>query len=296
MIEPGFSYRHLYYFWVVANEGGVARGAARLGVAVQTVSAQLHQLERSLGLALFKPAGRTLALTDAGQAVWRQADQIFQLGAALPALAAAAAGAAEVRLAVGVSDGLAKVVVHRLLAPVTATPRLRLLCPEGPFEHLLAELALHRLDLVLADRPPPPNPNLRLYGHPLATSAVAWYAAPALAEAAVGFPASLGTVPVLLPTAQSALRQRLDHWFERHGLRPRIAGEFEDSALMKTFGAAGMGVFPGAALVGDAMSARYGVAMVGPCDGVEEHYHAIGTEKKVQHPLVQRLITRWCND
>jgi LysR family transcriptional regulator, transcriptional activator of nhaA len=290
MIEPGFSYRHLHYFWVVANEGGVARGAERLGVAVQTVSAQLHQLERSLGLALFKPAGRTLALTDAGQAVWRQADQIFQLGAALPALAAAAAGAAEVRLSVGVSDGLAKVVVHRLLAPVADTPRLRLLCPEGAFEPLLASLALHRLDLVLADRPAPSNPNLRLYSHALATSEVAWYAAPSLVGNGVDLPALLGTLPVLLPTAHSALRQRLDRWLERHDLRPRVAGEFDDSALMKTFGAAGMGVFPGPVLAESTLRARYGVQRVGDCDGVEEHFYAIGTEKKVQHPLVQRLL------
>jgi LysR family transcriptional regulator, transcriptional activator of nhaA len=290
MIEPGFSYRHLHYFWVVANEGGVARGAARLGVAVQTVSAQLHLLERSLGLALFKPAGRTLALTDAGQAVWRQADQIFQLGAALPALAAAAAGGAEVRLAVGVSDGLAKLVVHRLLSPVIDTPRLRLLCPEGALDTLLAELALHRLDLVLADRPAPPNPNLRLYSHPLATSGVAWYGLPSLALAGGAFPARLGRLPVLLPTAHSALRQRLDRWFERHELRPRVAGEFEDSALMKTFAAAGMGVFPGPVLADAALRARYGVEPLGRCDGVEEHIYAIGTEKKVQHPLVQRLL------
>jgi LysR family transcriptional activator of nhaA len=291
MIEPGFSYRHLHYFWVVANEGGVTRGAVRLGVAVQTVSAQLHQLERSLGLALFKPAGRTLALTEAGQAVWRQADQIFQLGAALPGLAAAAAGQPEVRLAVGVSDGLAKVVVHRLLTPVTDTPRLRLVCPEGPLDHLLPELALHRLDLVLADRPAPANPNLRLYSHALATSPVVWFAAPALLAAATqDFPASLATVPVLLPTEHSALRHRLDRWFEQHHLRPHVAGEFEDSALMKTFGSAGMGVFVAPALANEALATRYGVSPVGPCDGVEEHFYAIGTEKKVQHPLVQRLL------
>ena len=292
MIDPGFNYRHLYYFWVVASAGGVSRGAERLGVAVQTVSVQLQSLERALGVALFKPAGRSIALTEAGEAAHRQAEQIFQLGAALPdAVRAAAAGAPTVRLAVGVSDGLAKLVVHDLLAPVTGAAGLRLLCPEGPFEHLLGELALHRLDLVLADRPAPPNPNLRLYNHLLATSGVAWFAPTVLAaQGRAGFPNTLATMPVLMPTPQSALRSLLDRWFEGQGLQPRVAGEFGDSALMKTFAAAGLGLFPGSAMVDEAMSARYGVELIGRCDGLEERFYAIGTERKVQHPWVQRLL------
>ncbi len=291
MIDPGFNYRHLYYFWVVANAGGISRGAERLGVAVQTVSVQLQALERALGVALLKPAGRTVTLTEAGEAALRQAEQIFRLGASLPASVRAAAGAATVRLAVGVSDGLAKLVVYELLAPVTGAPGLRLHCPEGPFEHLLGELALHRLDFVLADHPAPPNPNLRLYNHLLATSAVAWYGPPALAaRARRGFPDSLATLPVLLPTPQSALRPLLDRWFESLGLQPQIAGEFGDSALMKTFAAAGLGLFPGSAMVDAAMSARYGVELVQRCDDLQERFYAIGTERKVQHPLVQQVL------
>lgn len=292
MVEPGFNYRHLYYFWVVAHEGGVSRGAARLGVAVQTVSAQLRALEAALGHALLRPAGRTLALTEAGRAALQQADQIFALGQALPALVRLAGQAPAVRLTVGVSDGLAKVVVHRLLSPLTDVPGLQLRCEEGGLERLLAELALHRLDVVLADRPPPPNPNLRLYCHPLGRSAMAWYGAPALADAAdaAGVPQALATLPVLLPTAQSAVRAALDRWFERHGLRPRVAGEFADSALLKTFAAEGLGLFAGSVSTEAALAARYGVRRVGPCDGVEEQFVAIGTERRVQHPLVQRLL------
>lgn len=292
MVDPGFNYRHLYYFWVVAHEGGVARGAARLGVAVQTVSAQLRALEAALGRALLRPAGRTLALTEAGRAALLQADQIFALGQALPALVREAGQAPALRLAVGVSDGLAKVVVHRLLRPLTGAPGLQLRCEEGALERLLAELALHRLDVVLADRPPPPNPNLRLYAHPLGRSTVAWYGAPALADAAAaaGLPQALATLPVLLPTAQSAVRAALDRWFERHGVRPRVAGEFADSALLKTFAAEGLGLFAGSVSTEAALAARYGVRRVGPCDGVEEQFFAIGTERCVHHPLVQRLL------
>lgn len=287
-----FSYRHLYYFWVVAKEGGISAAAARLGMAVQTVSAQVHALERDLGHALLKPAGRGLVLTEAGVAAMGQAEEIFLLGAQLPAaVRGASTQAPAVRLAVGISDGLPKLAVRRLLMPVLGAPHLRLSCTEAPFDGLLGELALHRLDVVLADRPAPSNPNLKVYSHSLGSSSLAWYASPSLlATAKKGFPASLASVPVLLPTAHTAVRARIDHWFARHGVEPRIAGEFDDSALLATFGAGGLGAFPAAELIHDKLTSRYAVKWVGPCDGVEEHFFAIGTEKKVQHPLVQKLL------
>lgn len=294
-MTPRFSYRHLHYFWVVAKEGGIAKAAVRLGVAVQTVSAQVHELERSLGHALLKPAGRGLLLTDAGVVAMRQADLIFQLGEELPALVRDAATWPSVRLAVGVSDGLSKLAVHRLMAPVLREPRLRLLCHEGEFDDLLADLALHRLDVVLADRPAAPNPNLKLYSHALGSSPLAWYAPASLyAAARRGFPKSLSRVPVLLPTAHAAVRARLDAWLEQHGISARVVGDFEDSALLETFGTAGLGVFPAPELVHEARLARYRVKRVGSCIGVDERFYAIGTEKKVAHPLVQVLLTqRW---
>lgn len=286
-----YSYRHLYYFWVVAKEGGIARAATRLGMAVQTVSTQVRELERALGYALLKPAGRGVALTEAGAAALRQAEQIFQLGEQLPAAVRDAASAPSVRLAVGISDGLPKLAVRRLLLPVLDEPNLRLLCHEDDFEDLLGELALHRLDVVLADRAAPVNANVKVYSHALGSSALAWYAPASLyAAARRGFPHSLAQVPVLLPTTHAAVRPRLDHWFERQSIKPRVVGEFEDSALLATFGAGGLGVFPAAELVHDKLMSRYDVKRVGLCDGVEDLFFAIGTEKKVLHPLVQRLL------
>jgi LysR family transcriptional activator of nhaA len=286
-----FSYRHLYYFWVVAKEGGMARAAARLGMAVQTVSAQVRELERTLGHALLKPAGRGLALTEAGTAALRQADLIFQLGEQLPAAVRDATSAPAVRLNAGISDALPKLMVRRLLEPVLHEPHLRLLCHVDEFDDLLADLALHRLDVVLADRPAPPNPSLKLYSHALGASPLDWYGTPALAASARrGFPQSLSRVAVLLPTRHAAARAALDQWFERAGVHPRVVGDFEDSALLKTFGASGMGVFPAAEAAEEELVARYGVKRVGRADGVEEHYYAIGTQKKVLHPLVQRLL------
>ena len=286
-----FNYRHLYYFWVVAKEGGMSRAAARLGMAVQTVSTQVRELEQSLGHALLKPAGRGLALTDAGLAAMRQADQIFALGEQLSGVVRDAAATHGVRLAVGISDGLPKLAVRRLLQPVIDTPGLRLLCHEDEFEGLLADLALHRLDVVLADRAAPPNRNLRLYSHPLGASPLAWYGTAALVDAARdSFPQCLDSLPVLLPTAHAAVRGRIDQWFERVGVVPRVVGEFEDSALLVTFGAEGMGLFPAAELIDDKLSARFELQRLAPCGSVEEQFFAIATEKKVLHPLVQRLL------
>jgi LysR family transcriptional regulator, transcriptional activator of nhaA len=286
-----FSYRHLYYFWVVGKEGGIARAATRLGMAVQTVSTQVRELERALGYALLKPVGRGLVLTEAGEAAMRQAEQIFQLGEQLPAFVRDAVSAPSVRFAVGISDGLPKLVVRRLLESVIEEPHLRLLCHEGQIEDLLADLALHRLDIVLADRSAPSNANVRVYSHSLGSSTLAWYAPAALvAGARRGFPQSLAKVPVLLPTTHAAVRVAIDHWFERHGVRPRVVGEFEDSALLKTFGASGMGVFPAAEMVHAELVERYGVKRVGPCEGVEEHFFAIGTERRVNHPLIRRML------
>jgi len=290
-MRPGFNYKHLHYFWVVAKEGGMARAAERLDVAVQTVSAQVRELEQALGHALLKPAGRGLALTEAGEAALRQADQIFQLGEQLPDVVRDAATQPALRLAVGISDGLPKIVVHRLIMPVLAEPGLRLLCHEGGFDELLAELALHKLDLVLSDRPAPVNANLKLYSHALGGSDLGWYAPAALATAArKGFPQSLAQVPVLLPTAHATVRVQIDTWFARHGVRPNVVGEFEDSALLKTFGAGGMGVFPAALLVHDDLVEHYRVKPVGGCDGVREQFFAIGTERRVQHPLIRKLV------
>jgi LysR family transcriptional regulator, transcriptional activator of nhaA len=290
-MNQDFNYKHLYYFWVVGKEGGMVRAAERLNMAVQTVSTQVRELERSLGHTLLKPAGRGLALTDAGLAAMRQAEQIFQLGEQLPGMLRDAMGAPSVRLAVGISDGLPKLATRHLMRSVMAEPNLRLLCHEDEFEDLLGDLALHRLDVVLADRMAPANTSLKLYSHALGSSELAWYApAELLAAAKKGFPQSLAQVPVLLPTTHSAVRARLDAWFEREGIKPRIVGEFEDSALLKTFGAAGMGVFPAAQLAHQDLLSRYGVKRVGVCEGVQEQYFAIAGQKKIQHPLVQRLL------
>jgi LysR family transcriptional activator of nhaA len=285
------NYKHLYYFWVTAKEGGMSHAAARLGMAVQTISAQVRLLEQSLGHALFKPAGRGLALTEAGQAALQVAEQIFHLGEHLHAAVRDATSQTSVRLVVGISDGLAKLAVRELLAPALEEPRLRLVCHEDEFDDLLADLALHRLDVVLSDRPAPANPNLKLYSHAMGSSPLGWYAPKEwLARARKDFPRCLSEVPVLLPSAHASVRMRIDQWFEQQGVLPNVVGEFEDSALLVTFGSSGMGVFPASERMREKLSSGYGLEWFAPCEGVQEHFYAIGTARKVQHPLVQQLL------
>lgn len=286
-----FNYRHLYYFWIVAKEGGMARAAERLDMSLPTISTQVRELEKALGVSLLKAQGRNLVLTEAGVAAMREADQIFSLGEGLPHRVREAVSGSNVRFNVGISDGIAKLAVHRMLAPVLAEPKLRLLCHDGEFGQLLAELALHKLDAVLSDRAAPTKSELRFTSQLLTSSPVAWYAPQKWLEAArSGFPHSLATVPLLLPTPHSAVRLRIDHWLERERIRPLITGEFEDSALLMTFGAAGMGVFPAPASIHDDLLETHKLELIGSCNEVQEEFHLIYTARKVLHPLLSRIL------
>jgi len=286
------NYRHLYYFWMVSKEGGFARAAERLDMAVQTISAQVRELEKALGHQLLKPAGRGVAMTEAGQAAFARAEEIFQLGQLIADEVHGAASGQVARLAVGFSDGISKLTAHALLAPVLATPTLRLLCHEGEFEQLLAELAMHHLDMVLAGQPAPHNPNLRLTSQRLVESAVEWYGPAALVHKAdiAAFPQSLARLPLLLPTGHSALRPKLDRWLEANGLRPRIVGEFEDSALMAVFAARGLGVFPVSQLGSSDVALMRGLRRLGRCEDLSEEIHAIRSRRGQHHPLVMQVV------
>jgi LysR family transcriptional regulator, transcriptional activator of nhaA len=285
------NYRHLYYFWVVAKEGGFARAALRLDMAIQTVSAQVRELERSLGHQLLRPSGRGVALTEAGRVALEDADEVFRVGQRLRARVVAAATRPTVRLAVGLSDGLSKLTAHGLLDPVLHTPDLHLVCHEGEFEPLLSELALHHLDIVLAGQPAPANPNLKLGSARIAEEPIDWYGPRSMTRSARAraYPACLAELPVLLPTAHSALRDRLDRWFAAHSIVPRVVGEFEDSALMAVFGAKGLGVFPISRAGARDMTLLRGVRLLGECDGVHEDVHAIWSHRSLHHPLVKVL-------
>jgi len=286
------NFRHLYYFWIVVQEGGFSRAAERLGMAVQTVSMQVRDLEKALGHQLLKPAGRGVALTDAGQAAFARADEVFHLGQRITDEVREAASTSTVRLSVGLSDGISKLAAHALLEPVLVTPQLRLVCHEGEFEELLSELALHQLDVVLAGQAAPPNPNRRLHSERIARSTIQWFGPTTLVKKAARdqFPQSLAHLPVLLPTSHSPLRAALDQWFHAIHVRPRVVGEFEDSALLAVFAARGLGVFPVSELGAKDVSLVRGLRQLGSSPEVAEEVHAIWSRRGQNHPLVRQLL------
>ena len=290
-MSQSFNYRHLYYFWIVAKEGGMARAAERLGMSLPTISTQVRELEKSLGVSLLKVQGRNLVLTEAGVAAMHEADQIFALGEELPHRVLQAVSGTAVRFNVGISDGIAKLAVHSMLAPILSEPKLRLLCYEGEFEQLLAELSLHKLDAVLSDRAAPAKSELRVTSQLISSCPIIWFAPSNWAAAARnGYPRSFAHVPLLLPTRHSAARQRIDRWLERERITPLIAGEFEDNALLMTFAAAGMGVFPAAQPQESDILDTHKLEKIATCEEVHEEFHLIYAVRKVLHPLLQGLL------
>ncbi|WP_151447837.1 transcriptional activator NhaR [Lacisediminimonas profundi] len=289
----GLNYRHLYYFWVVAKEGSVTRAAERLDVAVQTISAQLTMLEQSLGKALLAPQGRRLVLTEAGRVALGIADQIFLLGGQLVDALADSEIEHTVRLTVGISDSLPKLISARLLEAALSLPeKVKLVCYEDKFESLLGDLSVHKLDVVLTDRPVPHGTTLRVFSHLLGESEISLFGVSELAQKfRASFPASLTGAPILLPTRNNAVRARIDQWFEANEVRPDIVGEFDDNALLNTFGRSGLGLFPApSALAKDVLEQFSGVP-VGEMTRVKEQFYAISNERKIKHPAIDAILT-----
>jgi LysR family transcriptional activator of nhaA len=287
MRPDDLNYRHLLYFWAVAKEGSITRAAERLGLSVQTISTQLGLLERQLGQALFAPQGRSLTLTDAGRTALVHAEQIFQIGEKLRQ-SLADGPHNRPRFAVGVTDAVPKLIAFRLLENVLLPPlSVRLDCIEGDFEYLLGKLALNRLDLVITDRSAPQRANLKLHSHLLGNVGIALFGSAELHNRyGKNFPHSLDAAPILLPARSDPLRGAIDVWLETHELRPDIVGEFTDSALLKTFGRAGLGLFPAPTAMREDILAQLGAQPLGNMQGVSESWYAISTQRRVQHPAV----------
>ncbi|OYY95578.1 MAG: transcriptional activator NhaR [Hydrogenophilales bacterium 28-61-23] len=286
------NFKHLNYFYTVAKTGAVNRAADKLHVAPQTLSGQLTQFEARLGVALFRRTGRRLELTDIGRVVLSYAEELFQVGAELEQTLRDSREERTFPFRVGIADVVPKSIAHQLLAPALAQPEpVRLICREDRLDRLLGELAIHRIDMVLADRPMPPGMDVKGYSHALGECGVAFYTTPDLAAGLTGvFPACLNGAPLLIPGADSALRAPLMRWLERNDIRPRIVGEFDDSALMKAFGKAGAGIFPAPVVTGSEVESQYGVLRLGETRDLRERFFAISVERKVTHPAVLAIL------
>lgn len=282
------NYHHLLYFWVVAKEGTISAACKELNLAQPTISAQLRILEESLGEKLFTRVGRNLALTETGRVVYRYADEIFSLGRDLVDALKGRPTDRPLRLTVGVADVLPKLVAYRLLEPAFQLPEpVQLICHEGSPAELLTRLATYELDLVLSDSPIGPEVKVRAFNHLLGECGVSIFGTKDLAtKYRRRFPRSLDGAPFIIPTANTALRRALEHWFDAQDIRPSVFGEFEDSALLKVFGQAGVGLFAAPAVIEKEVQRQYNVQVVGRLESVRERFYAISVEKKVKHPAV----------
>ncbi len=282
------NYHHLFYFWTVAREGSVSKAAESLHLAQPTVSAQVRALERSLDSKLFERVGRKLVLTDTGRVVFDYANEIFSLGRELQDALRGHPAGKPLRLMVGTSPTLPKTLVYQLLRPALHLPEpVQIVYEEASPDELLAKLALHTLDVVLADVPASPLVHVRVFNHLLGECGVSFLASPRLAAAhRRGFPGSLHGAPFLLPGVNSALRRLLEHWFDDEGIQPQVRGEFADSSVLKVFGSVGVGIFAVPSVVEAQVMRQYRVHLVGRVASLRERFYAISVERKLKHPAV----------
>jgi LysR family transcriptional activator of nhaA len=288
------NYHHLLYFWTVGRTGSVTKACQELGLTQPAVSAQIRMLERSLGEKLFMKRGRNLVLTDVGRLAFRYADEIFVLGREMQETLAGRLTGQPQRLVVGVADQVPKTIVYRLLEPTLRGPDpVRLTIREDGLERLLADLSMHSVDLVISDAPIGGTARVKAFNHLLGETDVTIYGTPALATTyKKRFPQSLDGAPLLVPTAGTQLHRSLMSWFDTQGIRPRVVGEIEDSALLKMFGQGGSGLFPAPTVVEDDVVQRYGVKPVGRIAAVKECFYAISVERKITHPVVREITLR----
>lgn len=285
------NYNHLLYFWTVASEGSIARASEVLHLTPQTISGQLKLLEETIGEPLFHRAGRGLVLTDTGRVVSQYAEEIFSLGAELTQRMRGGESGSPVSFNVGIVNSIPKLIAYQLIEPALALKDdIRIVCREGELEGLLGELAVHKLDLLISDRPVPTGLHVKAYSHPLGESRVQFFAQKNLAYRYISkFPGCLDGAPVLLPVTGTTLRRSLEEFFERKGMVPRVVAEFDDSALLKVFGEAGAGFFPAPEAIAEQVEHMYHAKSIGNVDGVTERFYAISPERKIKHPAVVRI-------
>jgi len=286
------NFKHLYYFWVTARAGGIMRAGEQLHTTPQTLSGQIKLLEDWLGRKLFRKSGRQLELTEHGRLALGYADQIFSLGQDLETALRQTRGAQKrLDFRVGVADSVSKSLAYRLLEPALSMEQpVKLLASEGTFDDLLAALALHRLDLVIADEPMPRRLSVKAFNHALGRSSMSFFCAPGLKSRVKGpFPACLDGLPMLVPGASSSVRRQLEGWFARHQLAPVVVGEIDDAALMKAFGREGQGVFMAPHVLEEETCAQFGVSVIGHTDELVEEFYAVSVERRISHPCVQAI-------
>ena len=286
------NYNHLYYFYSVANEGSFTKASSVLHLTPQTISGQITSFESQIGVTLFDRKGKKLILSEIGQLIYSYADEIFQLGDELKNVIKTQEPAHWLTFTVGVTGVIPKVLAFQLLNPVlNMADSVRLICKEGHQDSLLAELAINKLDLVLTDQPLPMGSHIKAYNHRLTESGFTFFATKKLATICKkNFPHSLSGQPFLMQGKNTAVRQRLSAWLEKYNVIPNIIAEFDDSALLKSFGQEGYGVFTAPTLIEDTIMSQYHVKIVGRTEEFKEHYYVISPERRLKHPAILEIV------
>ena len=286
------NYHHLLYFWSVAKHGTIAKACEELRLTQPTISAQIRVLEDTLGEKLFVRSGRYLVLTEMGRVVFKYAEDIFSLGQDLLNTVKGRGSGKPMRLVVGIADAVPKLLASQLLkSAFRLAHATHIVCWEDKLDRLLGDLAIHGLDLVIADTPAPPNIKVQAYNHLMGESGVTLFAPAKLAvRYRRNFPRSLESAPLLLPTSNAMLRRLLDDWFVRKDIHPNIVGEFEDSATLKAFGQEGHGLFPGSSVMEKEICRQYQVQVVSRVDSVKQRFYAITVERRLKHPAVLAIF------
>ncbi len=285
------NYKHLHYFWKVAQVGGITMAARLLRLRPQTLSAQIQTLEETLGVALFDRVGRRLELTDAGRLAFDYANDMFLLGNELEEALQGRPGERPIRFRVGIADEVPKLIAYHLLEPALNGAReVHLSCHEDKLDNLLAELALHKLDLVLTDGPMRSHAPLRVFHHALGDSGLTFFGTEALLERYPGpFPACFDHAPLLMPMERNAIRSEVLRWLEGLNITPKIVAEFQDTALLKAFGQAGVGFFFGPSVIETEIMRQHQVAVAGRAEAVRMDYYAITAKRRIDHPAARAI-------
>lgn len=285
------NFHHLRYFWTVARKGGVRKAADELHVSQPSISAQLRLLEDSLGEKLFKRSGRSLVLTEMGNLVLTYADEIFSAGRELMNAVKQRPGGRLLRLNVGMTDSISKLMGFEFLKPaIRFSEPVHVVCRMAAIEVLVNQLQAHRLDIVLADEPASSSLKAKTFNHRLGRSGVTFCAVPAIAKKLRrNFPQSLNGATALLPTENMGMRAVLETWFDTKGIHPRLLGEYEDSALMVFCATAGRGFTVVPTVVAREVLKHWGLRVIANVDECGTEFYAITAERRVKNPAAMAI-------
>jgi LysR family transcriptional activator of nhaA len=227
------NYHHLRYFRAVARDGVLTRAAQTLGISQSALSIQLRKLEESLGQNLFSREHKRLVLTEAGRLVLDYAETIFTTGEELMDTLQHRGARQRQVVRIGVVATMSRNFVIQTLSPLIDRPDVELVLRSGSLRELLDHLGAHTIDLILSNLPVRRDAETPWHCRLLAEQPVSLVGKKTKSARRFRFPDDLRTTPVILPSLESNIRAPFDLLMEQAGIRPIIAAEVDDMALLR---------------------------------------------------------------